>query len=55
MSFPQKLERRGGNRANIKSMTSDMSKSCVPAIRDVFTNAVHVIDKFHVEQILINA
>lgn len=54
-SFTQKLEQRGGNRANIKSVTSDMSKSYVPAIREVFTNAIHVIDKFHVKQILINA
>ena len=54
-SFTQKLEQRGGNRANIKSVTSDMSKCYVPAIREVFTNAIHVIDKFHVKQILINA
>ena len=54
-SFTQKLEQRGGNRANIKSVTSDMSRRYVPAIREVFTNAIHVIDKFHVKQILINA
>lgn len=55
LSFAQKLEQHGGSRANIKAVTSDMSKSYVPAIKEVFTNARHVIDKFHVKQILINA
>ena len=55
LSFAQKLEQRGGNRSNITAVTSDMSKSYVPAIREVFTKAIHVIDKFHVKQILLNA
>ena len=55
LSFAQKLEQHGGDRSNIKAVTSDMSKSYVPAIKEVFTNAIHVIDKFHVKQILINA
>lgn len=49
-NFP---EQQDGNRENIKAVSSDMSKSYVPAVAEQFpnvVNAVHVIDKFHVKQ-----
>lgn len=54
-AFADKLELHGGNRNDITAVTSDMSKSYLPAIAENFPNAVSVIDKFHVKQVLINA
>lgn len=54
-AFVDKLELHGGNRNDITAVTSDMSKSYLPAIAENFPNAVSVIDKFHVKQVLINA
>ena len=53
--FCGKLKARGGNAANITAVTSDMSKTCGPAIEENFPNAEHVIDKFHVKQVMTNA
>lgn len=54
-TFADKLELHGGNRTRISAVTSDMSKSYLPAIAENFPNAISVIDKFHVKQVLVNA
>ena len=51
----EKLERQGGAAENILAVTSDMSTSYLPAVRDYFPNAEQIIDKFHVKQVLIKA
>lgn len=48
--FADKLEKKGGSRKNIVSVTSDMSKAYLSAIREYFPYADNVIDKFHVKQ-----
>lgn len=53
--FAEKLEKHGGKRENIKSVTSDMSKSYVPAIAENFPEAEHTIDKFHVKKVVVDA
>jgi transposase len=53
--FAEKLSAKGGNPENITAVTSDMSKSFLPAIADNFPNAENVIDKFHVKKVLIDA
>lgn len=53
--FADKLERHGGSRDAICTVTSDMSKSYLPGIAENFPNALSVIDKFHVKQVLIKA
>ena len=53
--FCEKPKARGGDAANITAVTSDMSKTCGPAIEENFPNAEHVIDKFHVKQVMTNA
>ena len=54
-TFADKLELHGGDRNAINAVTSDMSKSYLPAIAENFSNAISVIDKFHVKQVLVNA
>lgn len=54
-AFADKLEEHGGACQAITTVTSDMSKSYLPAIAKKFHNAVNVIDKFHVKKILIEA
>ena len=54
-SIATKLSRQGGNTESIKAVTSDMSKAFVPAIAECFPQACHVIDKFHVKQMVIKA
>jgi len=54
-NFCKKLVEKGGDPANITAVTSDMSKSFCPAIEENFPNASHVIDKFHVKQIVTTA
>lgn len=54
-AFADKLEQHGGDRNLITAVTSDMSKSYIPAIAENFPNALNVIDKFHVKQVLIHA
>ena len=53
--FTTVLAEKGGASDNIVSVTSDMSRSFIPAIDRNFPNAEHTIDKFHVKQIVINA
>ena len=53
--FANKLSQKGGNPLNIVAVTSDMSKSYIPAIKANFPNAEHTIDKFHVKQMFIKA
>lgn len=51
----KKLVSKGGKTENIKSITSDMSQPFEAAIQQIFPNAEHVVDKFHVKQVVINA
>ena len=50
-----KLSRQGGDPANIKAATSDMSASFLPAIKENFPEAEQVVDKFHVKQLVLKA
>lgn len=54
-NFRKKLVEKGGAPANITAVTSDMSKSFCPAIAENFPDATHIIDKFHVKQIVTTA
>jgi transposase len=54
-SFAEKLSARGGSPEKIATVTSDMSKSFLPAIAKYFPNAENIIDKFHVKKVLIDA
>jgi len=54
-AFAVKLLEQGGHRDNIEIVTSDMSKSYMPAIAEQFPNAVNVLDKFHVKKALVDA
>ena len=53
--FSMKLEEKGGDCNKIKQAASDMSGAYLKGIEDCFPNAVTVIDKFHVKQLLLNA
>ena len=50
-----RLERQGGSADNITAVTSDMSASFLPAVKEYFPHAEQVIDKFHVKQVLTKA
>ena len=54
-AFAQKLERHGGSRDAIAAVSSDMSQPYLCGIAENFSNAVSVIDRFHVKQVLIRA
>ena len=54
-AFADKLEDHGGSREAVSAVTSDMSTSYLPGIAETFPNALNVIDKFHVKQVLTNA
>lgn len=54
-TFAEKLENKGGKCDDIVSVTSDMSSAFLNAVDEKFKNAVHVIDKFHVKQMLLHA
>ena len=54
-SMRKKLERHGGKASNITVVTSDMSKSCLPGVRESFPDAEQIIDKFHVKKVLTDA
>lgn len=54
-NFCAKLADKGGNPENVTSVTSDMSKAFCSAVAELLPNAIHVIDKFHVKQIFVNA
>ena len=51
----KKLERQGGKSTNISAVTSDMSKSYLPGIKENFPQAEQIIDKFHVKKVLTDA
>lgn len=51
----KKLEKQGGLARNILAVTSDMSTSYLPGVKENFPNAEQIIDKFHVKQVLIKA
>jgi len=53
--FAGKLAGKGGDPLKVEAVTSDMSKSYGPAIAEQFPNAEHVIDKFHVKQLVTSA
>ena len=53
--FAEKLSAKGGNPEKITAVTSDMSKTYLPAIEENFSNAENIIDKFHVKKVLIDA
>jgi transposase len=53
--FAGKLSARGGDPEKVTTVTSDMSKSFLPAIAENFPNAENIIDKFHVKKVLIDA
>jgi len=53
--FAAKLSAKGGDPAKITAVTSDMSKTYLPAIANNFPNAENIIDKFHVKKVLIDA
>ena len=50
-----RLEAQGGNADNITAVTSDMSASFLPAVKEYFPHAEQVVDKFHVKQVLSRA
>ena len=53
--FAAKLTAKGGDPERVSAVTSDMSKSFVPAIAKYFPTAENIIDKFHVKKVLIDA
>jgi transposase len=53
--FAEKLTAKGGDPARVTAVTSDMSKTFLPAIAENFPNAENIIDKFHVKKVLIDA
>jgi len=53
--FAWKLSAKGGDPEKIAAVTSDMSKTYLPAIAANFPNAENIIDKFHVKKVLIDA
>jgi len=55
IKMKKKLERQGGLARNILAVTSDMSTSYLPGVKENFPNAEQIIDKFHVKQVLIKA
>jgi len=53
--FAEKLSAKGGDPEKVTAVTSDMSKTYLPAIAKHFPNAENIIDKFHVKKVLIDA
>jgi transposase len=53
--FAEKLFAKGGDPKKVTAITSDMSKTFLPAIEKHFPNAENIIDKFHVKKVLIDA
>lgn len=50
--FVDELEKRGGNRDNIKIVSMDMSKAFIAGYFEYFQNADVVFDKFHIAKML---
>ena len=53
--FAAYLALKGGDPSKIKGVTSDLSKSYLPAIERNFEGAEHTVDKFHIKKMLIDA
>ena len=53
--FALYLAEKGGNPDKIKGVTSDLSRSFLPAIERNFPKAEHTIDKFHIKKMLNDA
>ena len=53
--FAEKMSLKNGSPEKVSAVTSDMSKSFLPAIAKHFPNAENIIDKFHVKKVLIDA
>ena len=53
--FAGKLSVKGGDPEKVTAVTSNMSKTYLPAIEENFPNAENIIDKFHVKKVLIDA
>jgi transposase len=53
--FAGKLTAKGGDTEKVTEVTSDMSKTYLPGIKENFPNADNIIDKFHVKKVLIDA
>lgn len=53
--FVETLSAKGGDPQAITHVTSDMSKSYLPAIAKHFPNALNIIDKFHVKKTMLDA
>ena len=53
--FAEKMSLKNGSPEKVSAVTSDMSKSFLPAIAKYFPNAENIIDKFHVKKVLIDA
>ena len=49
------LRAHGCDTEGIVTVTSDMSQTYMPAVKEFFPNAANIIDKFHVKQLLLNA
>ena len=47
-AFEEYFVRHNGKITNITNVCSDMSKAFISGIKEVFSNAIHTIDKFHV-------
>ncbi len=53
--FSEKLEKKGGKIENIRTFVSDMSPAYITGKDICFPNALLVVDKFHVKQLLLQA
>ena len=53
--FAAYLAEKGGDPSKIQSVTSDLSRSFLPAIERNFVKAKHIVDKFHIKKLLIDA
>ena len=53
--FASYLTEKGGNPDKIAGVTSDLSRSFLPAIERNFPKAEHTVDKFHIKKILNDA
>jgi transposase len=54
-TFCGKLAAKGGKPEDIETVTSDMSKTFLPAIAKFFPNAGNIMDKFHVKKVRMDA
>lgn len=55
IAFSHKLEQKGGDCNQIAFATSDMARAYRSGIQFCFPNAKHIIDKFHIKKLMIDA